>query len=107
MKSDDHILVAFTTLPDADTARAIARSSVEKGLAACTQISGSPCISHYVYNGEMFADEEYELKFKFHPSKRRQLEELVFSMHPYDCPQWYCIRADFAAPDYADWVSKT
>ena len=54
MTSPEETLLVLTNLPDADTAKAVARQLVEQRLAACVNIL-APCTSVYRWQDQVLS----------------------------------------------------
>lgn len=95
--------LVVTTVDDAAKAREIAHRLVERGLAACVQIS--PIESVYRWNGKVEEARELRLDIKMKVSDYDAVEAEIRALHPYDTPE--IIRIDIAAGwrPYLDWVS--
>ena len=83
--SYSHIIV-YITVPSRDVGEQIARTLVEKNLAACVNISPGIC-SIYKWQGEINQDNELLLIAKTRTSLFEQLETTVKQLHPYDVPE--------------------
>ncbi len=98
--SDYAILV--TTTDSLDAARALAKAALAARLAACVQIC--PIESHYVWQGETRADNEYLVQMKLRGEDYEALAALARSLHGYEVPE--ILRLDVAAgdPAYLGWI---
>ena len=101
----EQLLQVLTTVADKATAQAIARTLVQKSLAACVQIDG-PIESVYRWNGNIQVSEEWRCTIKTRQDRLMALQEELRELHPYDLPQIFCIGADGASKPYYDWVSS-
>ena len=94
--------IVVTTLDDRQKAKEIARTLVERGLAACVQISAIDSI--YRWKGAVEETQEVRLDIKMRASDYATLEAAIRELHPYETPE--IIRLDIAegyAP-YLAWV---
>ena len=100
------LCVIFCTCPNKSNARDIACKVVEQELAACVNILAG-VVSVYRWEGKVQQDSECQLVIKTLKASQQKLKELVFSMHPYDVPEWIVLDVDFASVDYQDWISNS
>jgi periplasmic divalent cation tolerance protein len=102
----DHIVLAFCTCPDAETARRIARELVELQLAACGNVI--PQIhSVYRWQGKVETADEALAVFKLPATRYVEFEAKLRSLHPYDVPEIISCRIDQGLPEYLRWVSES
>jgi periplasmic divalent cation tolerance protein len=99
----DEILLAFSTFPDIETARRIARELVTENFAACANIV--PAIeSIYRWQGKVESTEEALAIFKLSANRYPEFEARLRSLHPYDVPEIVACPVDKALPEYLRWV---
>jgi periplasmic divalent cation tolerance protein len=99
----DEIVVAFSTFPDVETARRVAREIVELRLAACGNIV--PQIhSVYRWQGKLESGEEALAIFKLSASRYAEFETKLRSLHPYDVPEIISCKVNAGLPEYLRWV---
>lgn len=93
----------YVTFPDADTAKQIADSALDRDLAAC--IVSLDADSRYVWEDEKKDEEEVVALFKTSESRASEFVGWVHDEHPYDVP---CILELDAAStkDYDLWVHE-
>ena len=95
--------VVLTTCGDPDTARRIASSLVEEGLAACVNIL--PAVwSVYMWEGEATRDEELLLLAKTDASRYAALERRLLELHPYELPEIIALPVAEGLESYLKWV---
>lgn len=99
-------IVVFITAPSWEVARRIARSLVEKKLAACVNLI-SPITSIYAWEGKINEEEETLLVVK----SRAELFEgeilpAVREIHPYQVPEIIALPISMGLPDYLRWVGE-
>jgi periplasmic divalent cation tolerance protein len=99
----DGVLVAWTTLPTREEADRLAAGAVAARLAACAQVEG-PLRSHYVWEGQAQAEDEYRITFKLSATQEPILRTWVHSRHPYAVPQWLAVPATHVSPAYQAWI---
>ena len=101
----EEILVVFTTWPDADTARAAARTLVEEHLIACANLL--PGIeSIYRWKGAIETSAEILVLMKTTIGRYRELEARIRTMHPYEVPEIVSLRTEEGLPAYLQWVQE-
>lgn len=98
------VLLAFTTLPDAATARRIAGALVDQGLVACASVQ-APCHSVYRWQGQVEEAQEVPLVLKTTRAGYARLEAALRALHPYELPELVAVHACAGLPDYLRWVS--
>lgn len=102
----EQALLAFSTFPDAETARKIVREIVQARLAACGNIV--PQIeSIYRWEGKLESSGEALALFKVAASRYREFEEKLNSLHPYDVPEIICVKIEKGLPAYLRWVAQS
>lgn len=100
------LCVILCTCPNKSNARDIACKVVEQELAACVNIV-SGVVSVFRWEGKVQQDSECQLVIKTRKEVQEKLRELVFSMHPYDVPEWLILDVESASVDYQDWIRST
>jgi periplasmic divalent cation tolerance protein len=101
----DEIVLAFSTFPDLETGRRIARQLVDENLAACANLI--PKIeSFYRWQGEIEQAEETLVLFKTTNSGFPVFRDRLKSLHPYDVPEIICTPVANGWPDYLAWVRQ-
>jgi periplasmic divalent cation tolerance protein len=98
------ILLAVTTLPDAESARALAARLVELRVAACVNVM-APCNSVYRWQGKVENAEEVPLLIKTTAARYADLEAAIRAAHPYELPEIVAIPVARGLPDYLAWVA--
>ena len=97
-------LLVVTTVGNADDAARLARALVERGLAACAQISAIE--SYYVWQGAIEHDDEHRILFKVAASAYDAAERAIRELHPYELPAIHAIPVDRAWEPYRVWVER-
>jgi periplasmic divalent cation tolerance protein len=101
----DEVVLAFSTFPDVETARRIARELVTENLAACANVI--PKIeSIYRWQGKVEQEGETLVLFKTTTARFAAFEEKLKSLHPYDVPEIICTPISQGSPAYLDWVRQ-
>jgi len=99
----DEVFLAFSTFPDIETARRIARELVTDNFAACANII--PAIeSIYRWQGKIEQGNETLVLFKTTAARSAAFQEKLKSLHPYDVPEIICLRIAEGSPEYLRWV---
>lgn len=83
MRRSRHIVV-YTTCPDADSAKTIARALLERGLAACVNMFSIS--SMYLWKGALEEGEEVGVLIKTTSDRYEDIERALSEMHPYELP---------------------
>ena len=99
-----NILLVMTNLPDAETARSLARILVEARLAACVNIM--PGVeSVYRWQNQIETSSEVTLMIKTTSQAYPQLETALRSAHPYDLPEIIALPLTAGYAPYLHWVA--
>ncbi|XP_043660072.1 protein CutA homolog [Drosophila teissieri] len=98
--------VAFVTTPDRECAKKLARSIIERKLAACVNIV--PQIdSIYMWEGKITEDSEYLMMIKTLTSRIDDLTKFVRENHPYSVAEVISLPIQNGNPPYLDWIAQT
>ncbi|MEC5384747.1 divalent-cation tolerance protein CutA [Uliginosibacterium sp. H3] len=97
------VLMVLTTVPDADTAQKIARSLVERRLAACVNIL-APCQSIYNWQGSVEDSNEIPMLIKTTAARYGMLEAAITALHPHEVPEIVALPLSHGLPEYLGWV---
>ncbi|SRR6266404_719528 len=101
----DEIVLAFSTFPDPETARRIARELVTENLAACANVI--PKIeSIYRWQGKIEQGDETLVLFKTTAARFAAFQEKLKSLHPYDVPEIICTPIAGGWQPYLEWVRE-
>jgi periplasmic divalent cation tolerance protein len=100
----EYIQVSTTTEKREDANR-IARSLVEKRLAACAQVIG-PVKSTYWWNGKMDEADEWLCIMKTRREIYTQLEKELKAIHPYEVPEITAIALIAGMESYLRWIEE-
>jgi periplasmic divalent cation tolerance protein len=100
---DDRIVLAFTTVPDAEVGAKIGRALVDERIAAC--VSRVPeVVSIYRFEGAVHEDPESLLLIKTTRRRVQDLERRLGELHPYKVPELLVVDPSAVAAPYASWV---
>lgn len=102
---DREPVVVVTTVGSPEEARAMARSLVERRLAACAQIT--PIESFYRWKGVVENEPEWRIVFKTVRSRCAELEQAIRELHTYELPAIHTITLDAVYSPYADWIAES
>jgi periplasmic divalent cation tolerance protein len=101
----DEILLAFSTFPEIETARRIARQLVAENLAACANII--PAVeSIYRWQDKIENAHETLVFFKTTADRYDAFQDKLKSLHPYEVPEIICLRIAHGLPEYLRWVGE-
>jgi len=92
-----------TTTEKKDHAALIARTLVEKRLAACCQIVG-PVTSVYRWQGQIETAEEFQLIAKSRRALYARIEQAIAETHPYDVPEILAVPVADGSREYLAWL---
>jgi periplasmic divalent cation tolerance protein len=98
-------LVALITAPSKNVGRDIARTVLDRELAACVNIIPS-MTSLYTWEGEFCSEEEVLLVVKTTESAFEGLASTVKDIHPYDVPEIIALPITAGSRDYLDWIAE-
>lgn len=99
------LLLMLSTLPDRETAAAIASTLVEQRLAAC--VSLLPQItSFYEWQGRLEQAQEILLLIKTTKQNYQAVEAALRENHPYELPEILAVPVEQGLPGYLDWVER-
>ncbi len=99
-------LLVYVTAPDLDTAKTIARTVIEKKLAACANIlPGSQSI--FNWQGKIDETSEIPIVFKTTQIVYPELEGAIVSLHPYECPCILALPVNQGFAPFLDWIRES
>jgi len=104
MESD--YCVVLNTCPDAASAENIARSLVERKLAACVNILPG-LRSIYTWKGACETAEEHLLIIKTLSAAYPALEQTIIELHPYELPEIIAVPLASGLSGYLAWIKQT
>lgn len=98
--------IVLCTCPEATSARTIAATLVERGLAACVNIV--PGIeSIYRWQGQLQHDNELLLIIKTDMNSYPALEEAILALHPAELPEIVAVPLSAGLPAYLEWLDSS
>ena len=98
----DYIQVLTTTERKED-AQAIARSLVQRRLAACVQVVG-PITSTYHWQGKIETSQEWQCWAKSRWGLYEEIERAIRQLHPYEVPEILALPILAAGESYLAWL---
>src|SRR4029453_6644877 len=102
----EEVLLAISTLPDAETANRFAHALISEKLAACANII--PAVhSIYRWKDKIETAGEVMVFFKTTPDQQTALQEKLRSLHPYEVPEIIFVPVVSGLPDYLRWVIES
>jgi periplasmic divalent cation tolerance protein len=96
-------ILVFTTLPDRDAARALARALLEARLAACVTLGG-PVESMYHWRGAIETGDEVTLTIKTRAALFERIDAFLRERHPYELPEIVAVPLTEGSPAYLAWI---
>ncbi len=97
------VVVAFSTAPNEDVARALAKKLVEEGLAACVNVI--PGIrSIYIWKNEIVEDRESLMIIKTRKDLINRVRQVFEKEHPYEIPELIFVDVVGGHKPYIEWV---
>jgi len=101
----EHKLV-LTTAGSKEEARRIARTLVERRLAACVNVI--PQIeSVYRWQGNIEEAEEWLLLIKTTSAAFERVRDAIRELHSYDLPEGICLAIDGGSSAYLEWLQNS
>ena len=97
-------IAVFTTVASIDEARTMARSLVERRLAACVQISEIE--SWYRWKQAVQQDKEFRLLVKTTDAHYAAVEQAIRELHSYELPAIHSVAFDNVYAPYGDWIDE-
>ncbi|MFJ9452126.1 MULTISPECIES: divalent-cation tolerance protein CutA [unclassified Herbaspirillum] len=99
----EQALIVLTNLPDAELAKSLAHTLVERRLAACVNIM--PAVqSIYRWQGAVEHASEISLMIKSTQARYAELEAAIVAAHPYDVPEIIALPITAGLPAYLNWI---
>ena len=103
MTAPAETLLVLTNLPDADSAKQVARQLVEQRLAACVNILPA-CASVYRWNDAIESATEVPVLIKTTLARYPALQAALTELHPYELPEIIAVPLHEGLPAYLAWV---
>ncbi|MES2183496.1 MAG: divalent-cation tolerance protein CutA [Pseudomonadota bacterium] len=96
-------IAVTTTTGQLDEARLMARMLVERGLAACAQIT--PIESFFPWEGTVHNEQEFRVLFKTTGDRYAEVEQAIRALHSYTLPAIHAETLGQVYPPYAEWIA--
>ena len=96
-------LLVLTTVADRDKGVALARTLLERRLAACVNV-GAPVDSLYHWRGEIETAQEVPLTIKTRASLYAKVEAAIRELHEYELPEIVAVRISDGFAPYIGWI---
>lgn len=103
---DSDYVVVMMTAPDIASGEEIARTLVEKRLAACVNLLPG-VTSFYRWEGRLHEDAEVLLIAKTHGARLPSLQEEVKAIHPYQVPEVIVLPVLYGFEAYLNWIGES
>jgi periplasmic divalent cation tolerance protein len=98
--------LVLTTVGSLEEARKIARSLVERRLAACVNVV--PQIeSIYRWQGKIERAEEWMLVVKTTAQRFESVRAAISELHSYELPECICLSIEDGSAAYLEWIGKS
>lgn len=97
-----NLIAVVTTVGSQAEAQTMARTLVERGLAACAQIEAIE--SYYRWKGAVQHDAEFRVTFKTVEAQYAAMEAAIRALHSYELPAIHAVALAQAHAPYAQWV---
>ena len=103
MSDSTDTLLVFTNLPDHDAAVGLARTLVDRRLAACVNVFGA-ATSIYRWKDAVETAREVPVLIKTRAALYGQIEAAIRSLHSYEIPEIIAVPVDRGLPEYLNWI---
>jgi periplasmic divalent cation tolerance protein len=100
-------IVVLVTCGTEKEARKIARTLVERRLAACVNLFSVPVRSIYRWRGKVESAKEFLLTVKTSRKRFRAIAAAVKRLHSYDVPEIIALPIAAGAAEYLDWILES
>jgi len=99
------LIAVTTTVATLEAARTIARTLVERRLAACAEIA--PIESFYTWQGKIANEPEFRIAFKTTDERYPAVEKAIRELHAYELAAIDAVALELASEPYARWVEES
>ena len=100
-------IVVLVTCGSAKEARSIARSLVERKLAACVNLLPVPVESVYRWKGSIESAKEFLLIVKTTRKRFAAVKAEVLRLHSYEVPEIIALPIAMGSQDYLAWIADS
>jgi len=101
----EQYLIILNTCPDKESAERIAKTLVEKRLAACVNIIPG-LTSVYHWQDQIESSEECLLVIKSIQNAYKAVEQAILDIHPYELPEVIAVPLSTGFAPYIAWISS-
>ena len=101
----DAAILVLTSLPDRESAVALARTLVTGRLAACVTV-GAPVESMYHWRGQIETASEVPVSVKTRRDLYPAVEAAIVAAHPYELPEVVAVPVSHGLGRYLDWIAE-
>lgn len=98
------VRIVLTTVGSEDAAALLAKSLVERKLAACVNIVG-PIRSIYRWKDAVHDEQEFLLVVKTTGERAAELKAAFAELHPYELPERVELSIEGGSAGYLDWLA--
>jgi periplasmic divalent cation tolerance protein len=99
------LIIALTTVADAESAKRLAHALVSEGLAAC--VNRVAVDSTYRWQGKIENDGEILCVIKSTNDLLDRLRERVLALHSYDVPEFVVLEPAAVSAPYLSWALES
>ncbi len=99
-------IVALSTVGTSELAERIARTLVERHLAACVNVVPR-VVSIYRWKGRVERDEELLLLIKTRTEALEALRQALLELHPYELPELVVLPIEAGHEPYLRWLDES
>jgi periplasmic divalent cation tolerance protein len=103
VNSPGDVVVVLTSLPERDAALELARTLVERRLAACVNVL-APGTSVFRWQQKLEIAQEVPVLIKTRAALYTQVEAAIRELHPYELPEVIAVPVVRGLPPYLEWV---
>lgn len=104
MSADNDVLLVMSSFPDQAAAQQLARTLIERRLAACVSVL-APCTSVYCWKSRVEEAAEVPVLIKTTAGRYAELESALRALHPHELPEIIAVPVLRGLPAYLDWVA--
>jgi len=97
------VIAVLTNLPDSASAFNLARTLVDRRLAACANVM-APATSFFRWQGRLEESPEVPVILKTTTERYPELERALRELHPYDLPEILAFDARHGLTAYLEWI---
>lgn len=102
MERSEFVFV-YSTFPEMESAKRVAKVLVERRLAACVNIHG-PMTSLYEWDGKLEEGSEFAAFIKTLRTRVDAVTGTARPLHPYTVPCFLVLPIEAGNPDYLEWA---